>query len=361
MSPYRCTACGRTQPINFTGWRCPACTGLLGLPTPPPFDPASLEPRAPGIWRYRHTFPLPAELTPVSLGEGRTPLIPVDLDGRTIHFKHEGLNPTGAFKDRGMSVMLSVLKHIGVTTALEDSSGNAGASFAAYAARAGLAAQVYVPASAAGPKRAQIAAYGAHLIPIAGPRSQAAAAARAAAEAGTVYASHVFNPLGLAGLATTAFEIWEDLGHAPEAIILPVGHGTLLLGLQRGFKMLLAAKLISRLPRLIAVQALACAPLWAVHTYGCQGLDWVTEGETLAEGIRVAQPVRGDYVLNAIRESNGHILAVDESAIAPAHAALAQRGLFVEPTCAVVWEAIPQIPGEVVAILTGNGLKAPTL
>lgn len=358
-APYRCTGCGRTYPLDFTGWRCPACTGLLALPAPTPFDPASLEPRAPGIWRYRHTFPLPTAVTPVSLGEGHTPLIPVDLGGRVVHFKHEGQNPTGAFKDRGMSVMVSALKHIGVTTALEDSSGNAGASFAAYAARAGLTAQVYVPASAAGPKRAQISAYGAQLIAMAGPRSQAASAARAAAEAGAVYASHVFNPLGLAGLASAAFEIWEDLGHAPEAVIMPVGHGTLLLGLHRGFTMLLQAGLIDRLPRLIAVQALACAPLWAVHTYGRQGLGWVSEGDTIAEGIRVAQPVRGDYVLHAIRESNGHVMAVEETAILPARAALAQHGLFVEPTCAVVWEAIPHVAGEVVVMLTGHGLKRP--
>jgi threonine synthase len=173
-----------------------------------------------------------------------------------------------------------------------------------------------------------------------------------------VYGSHIYNPLGLAGNATAAFEIWEQLGRAPEAVLLPAGHGTLLLGLHRGFKALQAAGLIRTLPRLIGVQALACAPLWAVHAHGREGLAWVTEGETLAEGIRVVQPVRGDSVLAAVRESSGGLLAVEEEAIRPGHAALARLGLYVEPTGAVVWDALARTPGEVVVVLTSTGLKS---
>lgn len=358
--PYLCTNCRRPQPLTFTGWKCPVCSGVLGLPAAVPFDPAQVDARAPGVWRYRHTFPLSAAVPPVSLGEGGTPLVPVTASGRTVFFKQEGLNPTGSFKDRGMAVLLAGLRASGVQEAIEDSSGNAGAAFAGYAARAGVRARVFVPANASGPKRRQIEAYGAEVVAVDGPRSQAAEAARAAAAAGAVYGSHIFNPLGLAGNATAAFEMWEQLGEAPEAVILPVGHGTLLLGLHRGFQALLAGGLIRRLPRLIAVQAMPCAPLWAVHQYGGQGLGWVTEGATVAEGIRVVHPVRGDAVLAAMRETDGAVLAVEEDAILPARAALARLGLYTEPTGAVVWAALEQAPaaGPLVAILTGHGLKS---
>lgn len=338
------------------------CGGLLELADAPAFDPAQVDARASGIWRYRHTFPLPAEVEPVSLGEGRTPLLAVTIQPRTVFFKHEGQNPTGSFKDRGMAVLFTALKHAGVRSALEDSSGNAGAAFAGYAARAGIAARVFVPASASGPKRKQIEAYGAELVALKGSRAQVAEAARAEAERGGVYGSHVFNPLGLAGNATCAFEIFEQLGRAPEAVVLPVGHGTLLLGLHRGFKALRAAGLIERLPKLIGVQARPCAPLWAFHTYGREGLGWVTEGQTVAEGIRVLNPVRGDVVAQTVRESGGEVLAVEEETILPGRDALARLGFYVEPTCAVVWAALPDIlaqtPGAVVAVLTGSGLKS---
>jgi threonine synthase len=360
QSLFKCSNCGRLQPFDFRGWKCPTCGGFFDLAAPAGFDPTQLEAKARGVWRYRHTIPLPVNAEPITLGEGDTPLAPVTLHARTVFFKHEGLNPTGSFKDRGMAVMFTALKAIGVREAIEDSSGNAGASFAGYAARAGINARVFVPASASGPKRRQIEAYGAEIMAIDGPRSQAAEAARACADAqaDVYYASHVYNPLNLAGNATTAFEIWEQLGHAPENIILPIGHGTLLLGLQRGFKALKEAKQITTLPRLIGVQAMPCAPLWAFYSYGPQGWQWVSEGDTVAEGIRVVQPIRGDAVLNAIRESNGAVLAVDEPAILPGRDALARLGFYVEPTCGVVWDVIKRVPGEVVVILTGHGLKS---
>jgi threonine synthase len=357
-SPFKCTNCGRQPPPDFRGWKCPVCGGLLDLAATAVVDPQKIDTRERGIWRYRHTFPLPAAAEPVTLGEGGTPIVTAQLDGRPVHFKLECLNPTGSFKDRGMAVLLTALKALGVREAIEDSSGNAGASFAGYAARAGVAARLFVPTSTSGPKRAQIAAYGAEVVPVDGPRTKAAEAALAAAEQGAVYASHIYNPLGLAGLATAAYEIWEQLGHAPESLILPVGHGTLLIGLHRGFTALKAAGLVERLPQLVGVQARACAPIWAVQTHGREGLAWVTEGETVAEGIRVFQPLRGDAVLAALADSRGTMLAVDDPAILAGRDALARMGLYVEATSAVVWEALKQVPGEVVVLLTGHGLKS---
>jgi threonine synthase len=219
-----------------------------------------------------------------------------------------------------------------------------------------------VPSAASGPKRAQIAAYGAEIVAVNGPRSAAAEAALAAVKAGAFYASHIYNPLGLLGNATAAYELYEQLGRAPSAVLLPLGHGTLLLGLHRGFKALRAAGLIERLPRLLGVQALACAPIWAVHRYGRDGLAWVTEGETAAEGVRVVRPLRGDAVLAAIQESGGDILAVEEADLLAGHNDLARMGFYVEITSALVWPALRQVlagnePSDVVAILTGSGFK----
>jgi threonine synthase len=315
-----------------------------------------------GLELFPAGFTLAATAPWITLGEGNTPLIAGAVDGRQVHFKCEYLNPTGSFKDRGSSVLVSLLAAAGVRRAVEDSSGNAGASFAAYAARAGIQARILVPDRASPRKLAQISAYGAELVRVPGPRSAVAEAARREAAGGVVYASHVWLPFGLAGFALAAFEIVEQLGEAPRALVLPAGHGTLLLGLARGFDALKAAGAIERVPKMIAAQAAACAPLWAAHQGGGEALSWVQEGETRAEGIRILQPLRGDAVLRAIESSGGTIVAVDEPSIARGETELARRGFFVEPTSAVVWAALEStlrgMADPVVAILTGSGLKA---
>jgi threonine synthase len=314
------------------------------------------------LWRYRHALGLPDAAPQITLGEGDTPLVWLPAFGRQLGFKLEFLNPTGSYKDRGSAVLLSFLRSRGVAEAVEDSSGNAGASFAAYAAAAGMKARVFVPDYAAGPKRAQIEAYGAQVVPIAGSRTDTTLAALQAVEQGAVYASHAYLPHGLAGYATLAYELFQQIGGAPGTVVTPVGQGGLLLGIGRGFASLQRAGLIERLPTLIGVQALACAPLWALFAYGPDGLAWVSEGQTLAEGVRVRHPVRGDAVLEQVRQSGGLMLAVDEPQITPGRQALAAMGLYVEPTSAIVWDALQQA-GEhlvepVVVVLTGSGLKA---
>jgi threonine synthase len=285
----------------------------------------------------------------------------VNLDSRPIFLKCEHLNPTGSFKDRGTAVLVTALRAAGVAEAVEDSSGNAGASFAAYAARAGITASVFVPDSASGAKRLQIEAYGARLVRILGPRRNAALAVERAAEGGAVYASHAYLPHGLAGMATIAFELFEQLGAVPGSVVMPVGQGTSLIGVWRGFQALQAAGLAGRLPQLIGVQARACAPIWAVQHSGSAGLGWVQEGETLAEGIRILQPVRGDLVLHAVEATGGWMEAVEEAEIRAAVGELARKGFSVEPTSAVVWAALraagPRMREPVVAVLTGSGYK----
>jgi threonine synthase len=305
------------------------------------------------------------DVTPLSLGEGGTPLVRAEVFGRQVAFKCEFLQPSGSFKDRGSATLVGFLLSRGASAAVEDSSGNAGASFAAYAARAGIQGRVFIPDSASGPKRAQIEAYGAELVCVLGLRSNASEAALRAVEAAGsefVYASHAYLPFNLPGYATLANELVEQLGEVPGSLILPVGQGGLLLGAWRGFTALKQAGVIKQVPLLVGVQARQCAPLWAISQYGLAGAGWVAEGTTLAEGIRVLHPLRGDAVLRAVAESGGHFLAVDEPQITSGREALARLGFFVEPTSAVVWDALAQstgrLPDPLVVVLTGSGFKS---
>ena len=327
------------------------------------YHPDQVAHNLPRMWRYRHTFGLPIGAPMLSLGEGDTPLIQAQAFGHDVAFKLEYLNPTGSFKDRGTAPTLSYVLSQKITEAVEDSSGNAGASFAAYAARAGIKGRVYVPDYASGPKRSQIEAYGADVVRIMGPRSEAAEAVRKAVEdEGAAYASHAYLPHGLAGYATIAYELLDQMEEPPATVIAPVGHGSLLLGIARGFKALQSVGSIDKLPRLIGVQARACAPLWAVSEMGAAGLSWMTEGQTLAEGVRVKNPVRGDALLQALQEVGGQIVPVEEEDILRGRNQLAQLGFYVEPTSAIVWPALEMLKEElkdpVVVILSGNGLKA---
>jgi len=214
-----------------------------------------------------------------------------------------------------------------------------------------------------GNKLRQITAYGAELVPIDGPRSEAARAAWQEA-ATTYYASHYFSPFNLAGLRTVAFEIVEQLGwRAPDHIIVPLGHGTLLLGAYAGFVELQRAGVIDRLPRFFAIQAQECAPVFAAWTRGLDTVPPISPGSTLAEGIAIADPARGAEILSALRATDGMAVTVDEEEICWGQEALARRGLYVEPSSAVVAAATRKLdrligPGDVtVAVLTGSGLK----
>jgi len=371
MALIGCTNCRLPYPESGLPYRCPQCGGLFDYTAPFAFDSyqaAAPIAAQPGLWRYRHAFGLPAAAPAISLGEGNTPLVWVDFDPASlassgpaprvrVALKCEYQNPTGSFKDRGSATLVSFLAGRGVKAAVEDSSGNAGASFAAYSARAGIQARVFIPDAASGTKRAQIYAYGAQVTRILGPRANAAEAARRAADQGAVYASHAYLPFNLPGYATLAYELVEQLGAPPGSVILPVGQGGLLLGMGRGFQALGVP-----MPRLIGVQARLCAPLWALQTYGPAGLAWVTEGDTLAEGVRVRLPLRGDAVLKAVEASGGQFVVVDESDLLVARDALARLGFYVEPTSALVWSALAQVVGKIpepiVVVLTGSGLKS---
>jgi threonine synthase len=274
--------------------------------------------------------------------------------------------PTGSFKDRGMTVMVSYLRSRGIDRVLEDSSGNAGASLAAYAAAAGMGCRILVPQTASYPKIAQMAACGADVVTIPGSRQDVAdAALRQAAE--IFYASHNWQPLFVEGVKTLAYELWEQLGfRAPDNVVVPLGYGSNVLGCERGFAELLHGRGITAPPRLFGVQAANCAPYHAAFRAGVERLVPTTVAPTVAEGIASARPTRVAEVLRAVRESGGAIAAVTEGEIVEALRGLAARGLYVEPTSAAAAAGLTQLLASgairaretTVLVLTGSGLKA---
>ncbi len=363
MDSLVCSSCREIFPLDTPITNCP-CGGILDIRFTPSFPLDRIARRAPGLWRYREAIPIRDDDAVVSFGEGFTPLIPVTLHGVSVHFKQEYLFPTGSFKDRGATVLLSRVRELGIDEIVEDSSGNAGCALAAYSAAAGTTCRLFAPASASGAKLAQIRAYGAPLTLLDGPRENAADMARTAAES-TYYASHAENPFFLQGTKTFAYEVCEQLGwNAPDTVVLPAGNGTLLLGAYLGFADLVSAGIIRKMPRLTAVQAARCAPL---HAAFWKGADVPVPGGwngTIAGGIAVARPARGEQILRAIRETGGTVIAVGEEEIADAGVLMAHRGFFIEPTAAVaaagLRKYIEYSRGDeiIVSALTGHGLKA---
>ncbi|GAA2614540.1 threonine synthase [Paractinoplanes durhamensis] len=316
-------------------------------------------------WRYAAALPERFD-RPVTLGEGCTPLLPLAVDGLELFVKPEWFNPTASFKDRGTSVMMSALSRQGVPAMLEDSSGNGGSSVAAYAAAAGIRATILAPESTSPAKIQQSRVHGATVELV--PGSRQATADEAVRRSGeTFYASHNWHPYFLQGTKLLAYEIWEDLDFvAPEAVVVPCGAGSLVLGLHAGFGELVASGAVDRRPRLLVAQPARCAPLVAAFEAGRDEVIAAEWTPTVAEGASIARPVRDREVLAAIRASRGAMSAVPEEAIGPAAFELAGRGLYAEPTSSIVLPAIRDFVarGElragatVVAVLTGTALKA---
>lgn len=316
-------------------------------------------------WRYAAALPVGVE-HPVSLGEGCTPLLKWWVAGLKLGCKLEWINPTSSFKDRGTSVMLSVLRGQGVDTILEDSSGNGGSSVAAYAAAAGMRAKILAPKHTSQQKLIQARMHGAEVELV--PGSREATASEALRQADDIfYASHNWHPFFLQGTKLLAYEIWEDLRfNAPDNIVMPVGAGSLVLGCYIGFSELIRAGQIERLPRLLAAQPVNCSPLAAAFRAGARNVSSGKWTRTLAEGTSISRPVRAPETLDAIRATGGTVQTVTEAEIVNATGQLAAAGLYVEPTAAVAAAAVPHFIAqgaldpaeETVLILSGSGLKA---
>jgi len=355
---------GQTYPLAEPRWRSDS-GHYLNLSPGPGLKRADVDTARRSVWRYARALAVGAEHA-VSLGEGWTPLLDGAWHRAPVRFKLEFMMPTGSFKDRGTTVLVSYLKSRGVTDVLEDSSGNAGASLSAYAAAAGMGCRILVPETASYPKIAQIAACGADVVTIKGSRQDVAEAALRQSDQ-IFYASHNWQPFFVEGTKTLAYEIWEQSGfRAPDNLVVPLGYGSNVLGAERGFDELLRAGEIARRPRLFGVQAARCAPLAAAYREGVEHLVPTLVQPTMAEGIATPKPTRVAEVLRAVRETGGTVVAVEEGEIVEALRALARLGLYVEPTSAVAAAGLTRLldagvirPQETtVLVLTGSGLKA---
>ncbi|MFF7179433.1 pyridoxal-phosphate dependent enzyme [Streptomyces sp. NPDC008121] len=367
MTAYVCPRCRVHAPADSLTWCCPRCRGPWDLEfTSGPVSltsPPSLTSRVNSLWRYTEALPLATHAPAVTLGEGRTPLVPL-TEG--VSAKLDFLMPTLSFKDRGAVMLAELALRLaeggGLNHVVADSSGNAGTAIAAYCARAGLDCVVHVPQGTSPKKLEQIRAHGARLTQVPGDREATARSARAAAdEPGVFYASHVHNPHFLHGTKTYVYEIWEDLGGSlPDTLVVPVGNGTLLLGAALAVEELYGHGLVDRRPALVAVQAEAVSPLaTAFHAGETEPAAPAPARPTLAEGIAITAPPRARQILAAVRASGGTFRTVTEDQIRSAQRDLARRGLFVEATGAVCWAAVRAAPpaGRCVVPLCGAGAK----
>ncbi len=363
MFEVYCTRCGQIQD-NYYEWRCSACGGPFELHNEAPFKKSVINSIDQSVWRYNQTlYPIDSE-SKVTLGEGYSPLISLDYPPSNTLVKLEYVSPTGSLKDRGVTLMVSHMRQIGIKKAIEDSSGNAGASVAAYCARASIECEIFVPEKVRSGKATQIIAYGAKLRKVPGSREETTKAAHGAAT-NTFYASHHWNPYYLHGKETMAFEITEQLNwNAPDFVFIPAGSGSTFYGAIKGFKKLIEADIIENYPKFIGVQSKQCAPIYS----RMNGISFDLNGhtDTIADGISIRAPIRLDDILKSMKEVKAEIEIVSDSEIITSLKILGKQGYFVEPTSAVVhaaWKkqlSIGKIDSEskVVLILTGIGLKA---
>ncbi|OTF02112.1 threonine synthase [Halorubrum sp. SD612] len=378
--PLRCPECGETYRDR---WRC-RCGAPLDFADPPTPEGAAPDPEASdardGLWAFADLLAVGDDPRDrVTLGEGMTPLVDadagrnegaaesVDVPPWNASFKLEYVFPTGSFKDRGATTTLTRARELGVERVVEDSSGNAGAAIATYAARAGIAAEIYVPADAKASKLTAIRRAGAEPVRIEGSRADVTDACVAALGEGKPawYASHAWNPAFFEGTATVAYEIASQRGwDAPDAVVTPLGHGTLFLGAYRGFRRLERAGWVDSVPRLYGAQAAGVAPIVrALH--GPEAADPDGAVNEAADGIQIAEPVRDREIRAAIDATGGDALAVTEAAATRELDRLHAAGFYTEPTCAVAPAALRTLrergeigPDEdVVVPLTGSGLK----
>jgi len=364
----KCPKCGRSS-ARILDSKC-SCGSPLETHLHFNFEKKNILKRKYSLWRYVSFFPYVNKKEIVSLGEGWTPLIKFSDN---VYFKLDNLNPTGSFKDRGSTVLISAvhkpLKRAGGYIS-EDSSGNAGASIAAYAARAGLKAEIYVPESVSGPKLSQIKFYGAEVVKVSGSRCRVAEEAQKS-EKRKFYVGHILHPLFRDGIRSVAYELAEEFGwRLPDLIYLPVSAGTLLLGVIKGFRHLEKSGLIDIFPEIIACQTRQVSPLY--HRF--KGLSYTQPKRitSIADALVSVDPPLLDLMIKNLKEADGNTVIVEEEEIFNAFTKLARKGFFIEPSSAVAYAAYEKQletkeiskNDKAVIVLTGNGLKSklrPTL
>jgi len=377
LTSLECRACCGSVPADAVAGVCPTCGHtLLAVYDTTGFDGprwwGEVHGRASTLWRYRELLPVRDDANLATLGEGCTPIL--ELGSLRTHpeiralAKDDGVIPTGSFKARGMAVAVSRAHELGLRELFVPSAGNAGAALAAYAARAGLRARVYLPERTPAPMKRAVRSYGGELVEVPGTIREAGEAARAREKGrGSFDMSTLREPYRVEGKKTMGFEIVEQLGPEglPDAIVYPTGGGTGLVGMAKAFRELRGLGLIERSPRLIAVQPDGCAPVVRALEEGAPRVTPWTDPKTIAPGLLVPSPFSSERILEAVRESRGSGVTVSDRGILAGMRELGTAyGLSVSPEAAAPYAAIPRLvsrgslrSGErVLLYLTGTGL-----
>lgn len=335
---FVCAKCGKVVSADTREAKCP-CGGLWTLDyQPPKFSFDDIDRNEWSMFRYRKYMALADESwRDISMGEGMTPIVRFD---ENVLLKMDYYMPTLSYKDRGAAVVIAHCKAIGVEDVVQDSSGNAGNSIAAYAAKAGIRCGIFVPEGTSPKKIDMIRAHGATCTVVPGSRDHCADVCRAkVTDEGMYYANHVYNPFFYEGTKTYIYETLEQLGRVPANLVIPVGNGTLFLGAIYALEHLMASGIISEMPQIIAVQSEKCDPLLLAAEQGMDEPAKVSPEPTIAEGIAIGKPMRGPEILALARKHNVRFVHAPEDKILEARAVLAKKGIYCEHTTAANYAA----------------------
>ena len=378
LTHLECTACGLRHDWLRLQNLCTACRkplfavyDLAAVGKLDCFKQSSLREREKSLWRYRELLPLPQDAEPISLGEGGTPLLRAKAfsDDVDLWIKDESLNPTQSFKARGMSVAISMAKFLGAKKLAVPSAGNAGGALAAYAARAGLEAHIFMPRDTPRANIIECREVGAHVTLIDGLITDCGAEiARGKEKEGWFDLSTLKEPYRIEGKKTLGYEIAEQLDwRSPDVILYPTGGGTGLIGMWKAFdEMEKLGWIDNKRPRMFSVQASGCAPIVRAFDAGEKFAAEFPNAHTVASGLRVPKAIGDFLMLNILRESKGGAIAVDDDEmIRTVREVGSQEGLFVAPEGAACFAALKKLRasgkidiGERVVIFnTGSGIK----
>lgn len=335
---YICLKCGVTEKVTTRKAKCD-CGGLWKLDwKAPKFDLSLVDRDTWGIFRYRAFMPLIGESwREISLGEGMTPVIQFD---ENLLLKMDYFMPTLSFKDRGAAVLITHCKSIGVDSVVQDSSGNAGNSVAAYCAKAGIDCEIFVPEGTSIKKIDMIKSHNAKVNVVSGTRDHCADVCRSKiVERGSYYASHVYNPFFYEGTKTYIYEVYEQLNRIPSNIFIPLGNGTLFIGVMKALEELSENNLIDKMPNIVAVQSEYCDPFAKAIVIRKMNPVEVIPKPTMAEGIAIGIPMRGEEILEYIYKYDIEIITAPENRIIEARKALSAKGIYCEHTTAATYAA----------------------
>lgn len=378
--PYRlqCFNCHTQYPTQTTNYRCEKCGGSLEVSFQASLRKIPWKSRALSVWKYRELLPINGDRFITTLGEGGTglhhcPRLGREIGLKKLYVKNEGENPTGSFKDRGMTAALSKARELGKRKVVCASTGNTAASLAAYSARAGLVCIVIVPeGKVAAGKMLQVMIHGAKIFQVAGDFDMAMRAVVALTDRRKgFYLMNSLNPFRLEGQKTLAYEVCDQLdGEAPDTVVLPIGNGGNISAIWKGFSEFQELGVTKTRPRMIGIQAKRAAPIANAVKRKHDSIQPVVNPQTIASAIRIGSPVNWNKVLQAIKESHGTAETVSDREILAAQRDLASKeGIFVEPASAASIAGLRKNRESgridrsdlVVCVTTGHGLKDPSI